>query len=112
MLTDVMAYATSPIWFTVLLLSSYVTCKEALEGYEYFEPGTYSLFPTWPEYRTGEIAMLLTITIVVLLLPKALGAILAMCDRAQRKAFGGARRILAGVLAEQVFSMLLAPAMM
>ncbi len=112
MLTGVMAYATSPIWFTVLLLSSYVTCKEAFEGYEYFEPGTYSLFPTWPEYRTGEIAMLLTITIVVLLLPKVLGAVLALCKRDQRKGFGGARRILTGVLVEQVFSMLLAPAMM
>jgi membrane glycosyltransferase len=112
MLTGVMAYATSPIWFAVLLLSSFVTCKEALEGYEYFESGTYSLFPTWPEYRTGEIAMLLTITIVVLLLPKVLGALLVLLKKADRKAFGGTWRILAGVLAEQVFSMLLAPAMM
>jgi len=112
MLTGVMAYATSPIWFAVLLLSSFVTCKEALEGYEYFESGTYSLFPTWPEYRTGEIAMLLTITIVVLLLPKVLGMILVLVKKADRKAFGGTSSILAGVLAEQVFSMLLAPAMM
>ncbi len=112
MLTGVMAYATSPIWFAVLLLSSFVTCKEALEGYEYFEPGTYSLFPTWPEYRTGEIAMLLTITIVVLLLPKVLGALLVLFDGKQRKAFGGTGRILSGLLLEQLFSMLLAPAMM
>jgi membrane glycosyltransferase len=112
MLTGVMAYATSPIWFAVLLLSSFVTCKEALEGYNYFEPGTYTLFPSWPEYRTGEITLLLTITIVVLLLPKVLGATLVMLDRAQRKAFGGARAVITGVLAEQVFSMLLAPAMM
>ncbi len=112
MITGVMAYATSPIWFAVLLLSSFVTCKEALEGYDYFEAGTYSLFPAWPEYRTGEIALLLTITIVVLLLPKALGAALALIDRAQREAFGGTRAILSGLLVEQVFSMLLAPAMM
>jgi membrane glycosyltransferase len=112
MVTGVMAYATSPIWFAVLLLSSFVTCKEALEGYEYFEPGTYSLFPAWPEYRTGEIAMLLTITIVVLLLPKALGAILVLTDKVQRKAFGGTRAILSGLLVEQLFSMLLAPVMM
>jgi membrane glycosyltransferase len=112
MLTGVMAYATSPIWFSVLLLSSFVTCKEALEGYEYFERGTYSLFPTWPEYRTGEIAMLLTITIVVLLLPKVLGALLVLFNRTQRKAFGGTGRILGSVLLEQLFSMLLAPAMM
>jgi len=112
MLTGVMAYATSPIWFAVLLLSSFVTCKEALEGYNYFEPGTYTLFPSWPEYRTGEIAMLLTITIVVLLLPKVLGATLVLLDPKQRKAFGGGRAVITGVLVEQVFSMLLAPAMM
>jgi membrane glycosyltransferase len=112
MLTGVMAYATSPIWFAVLLLSSYVTCKEALEGYEYFAAGQYSLFPNWPEYRTGEIAVLLTVTIVVLLLPKVLGATLALVDKAKRKAYGGTRAILSGLLLEQLFSMLLAPAMM
>jgi membrane glycosyltransferase len=112
MLTGVMAYATSPIWFTVLLLSSYVTCKEALEGYDYFAAGTYSLFPNWPEYRTGEIAILLTVTIVVLLFPKVLGATLALVHKTKRKAYGGTRAILSGLLVEQLFSMLLAPAMM
>jgi membrane glycosyltransferase len=112
MITGVLAYATSPLWFAVLLLSTYVTCLEAFRGYQYFEPGMYSLFPAWPEYRTGEITLLLTITIVVLLLPKVLGAILVLVDREQRKAFGGTRRILQGLFAEQIFSMLLAPAMM
>lgn len=112
MITGVLAYATSPIWFTVLVLSSFVTCQEAIRGYDYFEPGMYSLFPSWPEYRTGEITLLLTITIVVLLLPKALGAVLVLVNKAQRKAFGGTRRILQSLLVEQIFSMLLAPAMM
>jgi membrane glycosyltransferase len=112
MITGVLAYATSPLWLAVLILSSFVTCQEAIRGYEYFEPGTYSLFPSWPEYRTGEIAILLTITIVVLLLPKVLGAILALSNRERRKAFGGTPRILKSLFAEQIFSMLLAPAMM
>ncbi len=112
MMTGVLAYVTSPLWLIVLVLSSIVTCQEAIRGYEYFEPGTYSLFPSWPEYRTGEIATLLTVTIVVLLLPKVLGAILALVKPAQRKAFGGARNILKSLFAEQLFSMLLAPAMM
>jgi membrane glycosyltransferase len=112
MITGVLAYVTSPLWLIVLVLSSIVTCQEAIRGYEYFEPGTYSLFPSWPEYRTGEIAVLLTITIVVLLLPKALGATLALVNAGRRKSFGGTRNILKSLLAEQVFSMLLAPAMM
>jgi membrane glycosyltransferase len=112
MVTGVLAYVTSPLWLIVLVLSSIVTCQEAMSGYQYFEDGTYSLFPSWPEYRTGEIALLLTITIVVLLLPKVLGATLALVNAQRRKAFGGARSILKSLLAEQVFSMLLAPAMM
>jgi membrane glycosyltransferase len=112
MVTGVLAYATSPLWMIVLILSSIVTCQEAIRGYEYFEPGTYSLFPSWPEYRTGEIAVLLTITIVVLLLPKVLGATLALADRRQRKLFGGTWNILKSLFVEQIFSMLLAPAMM
>ncbi|MEP7246719.1 MAG: glucans biosynthesis glucosyltransferase MdoH [Gammaproteobacteria bacterium] len=112
MVTGVLAYGTSPLWLAVLILSSFVTCQEAIRGYQYFEAGTYSLFPAWPEYRTGEIALLLTITLAVLLLPKVLGAILALSQRAQRKAFGGTRNILKSLFAEQLFSMLLAPAMM
>jgi membrane glycosyltransferase len=112
MITGVLAYLTSPLWLIVLVLSSIVTCREAIRGYQYFEPGTYSLFPSWPEYRTGEIAALLSVTIVVLLLPKVLGAMLALVKPAQRKSFGGARNILKSLLAEQLFSMLLAPAMM
>jgi membrane glycosyltransferase len=112
MTTGVLAYATSPLWLVVLVLSSIVTCQEAIRGYQYFEPGTYSLFPSWPEYRTGEIALLLTITIVVLLLPKVLGATLALVNRERRKSFGGTANILKSLLAEQIFSMLLAPAMM
>ena len=112
MVTGVLAYVTSPLWLVVLVLSSIVTCQEAIRGYQYFEPGTYSLFPSWPEYRTGEIAVLLSVTIVVLLLPKMLGATLALIKPQQRKAFGGTRNILKSLLAEQLFSMLLAPAMM
>src|SRR6185369_15984082 len=94
MITGVLAYATSPLWMIVLILSSIVTCQEAIRGYQYFEPGTYSLFPSWPEYRTGEIAVLLSVTIVVLLLPKVLGATLALVNPVQRKLFGGGRNIL------------------
>ncbi len=49
---------------------------------------------------------------MVLLLPRALGATLAMTDPVLRRGCGGAGRLLASVLLEQLFSMLLAPAMM
>ncbi len=94
MITGVMAYATSPIWFVVLLLQlvRHPARKRSKATSTSSRARTRS-FPTWPEYRTGEIAMLLTITIVVLLSPKVLGATLVLVDKAQRKAFGGTRAI-------------------
>ena len=111
-LTGILSYATSPMWFAVLVVSSVITCQEAVEGYQYFQPGAYSLFPTWPEYRDGEIAVLLSATIVVLLLPKLLGTTLALLKRRLRRGFGGALRLTVSLLLEQLFSMLLAPPMM
>ena len=112
MVTGILSYGTSPMWFAVLILSSIITCQEAIHGYQYFESGTHTLFPVWPEYRDGEIAALLLATIVVLLLPKVLGATLAFMNGNRRRAFGGGSRLLISLLLEQIFSMLLAPPMM
>jgi membrane glycosyltransferase len=112
MATGILSYATSPMWFAVLVLSSIITCQEAIQGYQFFETGTHTLFPVWPEYRDGEIAALLLVTIVVLLLPKVLGAILAFMNGPRRRAFGGGPRLVISLLLEQLFSMLLAPTMM
>jgi membrane glycosyltransferase len=112
MITGILSYATSPMWFAVLILSSIITCQEAIHGYQYFESGAHTLFPVWPEYRDGEIAALLLATIVVLLLPKVLGATLALVNGSRRRAYGGGVRLLVSLLLEQIFSMLLAPTMM
>jgi membrane glycosyltransferase len=112
MLTGVLSYITSPMWLTVLTLSSIVVCLQAINGHQYFQPGSFTLFPDWPQSRAGEIASLLTITLGVLLLPKVLAATLALVSRPLRRSFGGAWRLLASLLIEQIFSMLLAPAMM
>jgi len=112
LLTGILSYVTSPLWLLVLIISSIVTCIQAVKGHQYFQPGAFSLFPTWPQYRDSEIAALLSMTAVVLLLPKMLGATLAIRDRALRAAFGGAPRIIGGFLFEQLLSMLLAPTMM
>jgi membrane glycosyltransferase len=110
--TGILSYASSPLWLLVLILSSIVTCIQAVSGHQYFQPGAISLFPSWPQYRDGEIAAVLTMTAVVLLVPKMLGAALVIRDRASRAAFGGAYRIVGGFLFEQLLSILLAPTMM
>jgi membrane glycosyltransferase len=112
LITGVLSYATSPLWLAALLLSSISVCLDAINGYQYFSPGSYSLFPTWPQYRDSEIVILLSGTIGVLLMPKVLGATLAMVNRKLRHNFGGVRRLLSSLVVEQLFSTLLAPSMM
>jgi len=112
LLTGVLSYASSPLWLAILALSSTAVCLDAIHGHEYFAPGSHTLFPTWPEYRDPEVAALLSLTLGVLFMPKVLGTILALLDVRLRRAAGGAARLLTSVLLEQVFSTLLAPAMM
>ena len=112
LITGVLSYATSPLWLAALLLSSIVVCLDAINGYQYFSPGSYSLFPTWPQYRDSEIVILLAGTIGVLLMPKILGATLALVKGSLRRSFGGGLRLLASLVVEQLFSTLLAPSMM
>ena len=112
MLTGILSYLTSPMWFAILVVSSILTCMLALHEPVYFQPGVHSLFPDWPISRPHEIAVLLVMTIVVLLLPKLLGATLAIVNRSLRRGFGGLRGLLPSLLIEQVFSMLVAPVMM
>jgi membrane glycosyltransferase len=112
LMTGVLSYASSPLWLLVLLLSSTVVILDALHGHQYFTPGSYALFPTWPKYRDGEIVALLSITVAVLLLPKFFGALLALKDSRLRRGFGGGSRLFASLGLEQLFSILLAPAMM
>ena len=112
MLTGVLGYATSPMWFMVLIVSSIMTSIQAVMGHQYFAPGSHTLFPAWPQYRDGEIAAVLTMTGIMLFMPKLLGATLALRDSRLRAAYGGARRLMGGMLIEQFMSMLLAPTMM
>lgn len=112
MLTGILSYVTAPMWLLVLILSSIITCLDAISIHQYFQHGTYSLFPSWPQYRDGEIVALLAMTVVALMVPKLLGAFLALRERRLRQGFGGGLRLLGGVALEQFMSMLLAPTMM
>jgi membrane glycosyltransferase len=111
-LTGIVAYVSSPMWLALLLLSSLLSAIEAAKKPEYFWPGFQSLFPHWPQIRSGEISVLFVLTLAVLLLPKILGAVLAMRDRVVRAEYGGRARLCLSLLIEQLFSMLLAPTMM
>src|SRR6185312_7646781 len=66
----------------------------------------------WPQYRDNEIVILLAGTLGVLLMPKMLGAMLALVNGKLRRSFGGGIRLLISLVVEQIFSTLLAPSMM
>jgi membrane glycosyltransferase len=112
LLTGVLSYVSSPLWLLVLIVTSIVTCAEAITGHKYFQAGAHTLFPSWPQYRDGEIAGLLIMTMVVLFVPKMLGAYLTLRDKSSRAAFGGLRKFILSSLIEQTLSMLMAPIMM
>jgi membrane glycosyltransferase len=112
LLTGIVSYVSSPMWLALLLLSSLLSAIEAAKKTQYFLPGFRSMFPHWPQIRAGETAVLLAVTLAVLLLPKLLGAVLAIRDPKLRREFGGTARLLLSLLIEQFFSVLLAPSMM
>jgi membrane glycosyltransferase len=111
-LSGIMAYVSSPLWLGLLLLSTVLAVRESGKTTQYFLPGLASLFPHWPQIRAEETLLLVGLTLAVLLLPKVLGAALAIGDRTMRRQFGGSLRLCTGLLLEQLFSVLLAPTMM
>ena len=112
LLTGIMSYASSPMWLTLLLLSSVLSIIESAKRPQYFLAGFRTLFPAWPQFHNDETLALISFTLLVLMLPKVLGALLAIRDPALRRKFGGTVRLGASLFLEQVFSVLLAPPMM
>lgn len=107
--TGAMAYLSAPFWFAFLLLSTMLLAQHTLVEPQYFtEPR--QLFPIWPQWHPGRALALFSATATLLFLPKLLGVLLVCRGGAQ--AFGGPLRVVAGMLLEWLFSMLLAPVRM
>ena len=90
LMMGIVSYVSSPMWLALLLLSSVLSVSESARTPEYFVSGLKSITPSWPQIRTGEQAMLFGLTLLVLLLPKILGAVLAIRDRRLCRQFGSA----------------------
>jgi membrane glycosyltransferase len=110
-LLGALAYVSSVLWLVLLALSTVDALGRALWPHDFFGPG-YQLFPDWPIAKTDEIVSLLVVTVTLLLLPKVAGILLCLIDRQRRSAFGGTGWMLASVLMEIIFSILIAPVMM
>jgi membrane glycosyltransferase len=105
----VMAYVSAPLWFLFLILSTALLAVHMLVEPQYFvQPA--QLFPLWPEWHPDRGINLYVATATLLFLPKILGVLLVLQQGARE--YGGALRLTLGLLAEMVFSALLAPVRM
>lgn len=108
-LLGAVAYITSLIWLSMLVLSTADAVVRAINSNVYFTD-IYQLYPTWPIAKTGLIIALIVLTTVLLMGPKFLGVVVAFTHR--RKQFGGVRAITKGAIIETLFAVLIAPIMM
>lgn len=95
LLVGASAYCTSPLWLALML----VVQIGALAG-------------VWPPSAILPSGGLLALTATLLFGPKLLAVIWALADPARRIGFGGASRLLRGVIADISLSILMAPVSM
>jgi membrane glycosyltransferase len=107
--TGVMAYLSAPLWFLFLALSTGLLALHTLGEPQYFV-APRQLFPIWPQWHPEKAIALFSATATLLFLPKLL-SVLLVCRRSARQ-FGGRLHVIAGMLLEVLFSMLLAPVRM
>lgn len=105
------SYLVSGVWAMSLVVGVVL----ALQGQQmipsYFRDDK-TLFPIWPTIDPGAALRLFLGTMVVVLLPKALGLVLAWKQARRDGNFFGGVRVTIGVLIETVYSMLIAPIFM
>ena len=111
LVTGIMAYAASPLWLSQLIVGLLIVVQASYVKPEYF-PAGFTLFPAWPRFDPERSLHLFALTMLILLLPKIFGLILALIQRAARRGAGGTVRLTASAIFEIVMSALLAPIMM
>ena len=107
----IMSYMASPLWLMLLSVGLVLAAIASFTRPDYFPTG-FALFPAWPVFNPELALRLLSITAVVLYLPKILGIILAMLDRDLRRGCGGVIGLIQSFIVEIALSMLLSPIMM
>ena len=109
--TGIGSYVAAPLWLLFLFTGILISLQAQFIRPEYF-PKTFTLYPQWPAQDPVRAAYVFAGTMALLLLPKLLGYLAMLPDRATRRGFGGAFRAFISMLAEIVISGLIAPVMM
>ena len=105
------AYLASPLWALTLIVGVILAFQAKYATPSYF--GTEaSLFPKWPVFDAQVALALFLATVIVVHLPKLLGAVWALRTTGHRQRNGGIARVAGGVLLELIVSTLMAPILM
>lgn len=107
----IMAYLSSALWFTWLVLTTAELARFVLFPIEYF-PEPHNPYPVWPRWQPAWALRLMLSTLLLLFLPKVLALVDLALDRRRARAMGGLGRAGLGVLVESAVSVLLAPVRM
>jgi membrane glycosyltransferase len=107
----IMSYLSSPLWLVMLGIGFALAVQSHLIRPEYFNHD-FQLFPTWPRFNVELMMALFWFSMVVLLIPKMLGLIGALCSTRIRRGSGGVIGVAASFLLEVVLSALYAPVLM
>ena len=109
--TGIFAYIASPFWLMQLLVGLVLVLQTRFVRPEYFTR-EFSLYPAWPRFDAERALSLFILTMVVLLVPKLLGLVLALSDGRTRRGAGGALRLTWSAVLEVAASALVAPILM
>lgn len=108
LLTGIMAYLASPLWFSFILVGIAAALETRFELPVYFFPDR-TPYPVWHIIDPELAAQVFAWTMGFLLAPKLFGWFAVCFDRDLARRFGGRLRTLGSVLAETLISALLAP---
>jgi membrane glycosyltransferase len=105
----VMSYAASPLWMLMLLFSTSDALRTTFAGHDYFRPDQ-SPFPVLEVSIADQAVLLLTSVLSMLLLPKLLSLAGWLAGpRGDCGGFGGPWKLTVSIVAETLFSVLVAP---
>lgn len=105
------SYLISAVWAFSLVVGIVLALQSQQILPSYFRDSR-TLFPIWPVIDPGAALRLFLATLIVVLLPKGLGLILAWKRARIERDVIGALRVTVGVMYETIYSMLIAPILM
>src|SRR5450631_614800 len=107
----IISYLSSPLWLLMLTVGFALSVQSHLIRPEYFNHD-FQLFPTWPRFDVELMMALFWFSMLVLLIPKMLGLIRALCSSRIRRGSGGVIGVAASFMLETILSALYAPILM